>query len=851
MTHTLDVFKYLHEGALIITPNNRLSLQLLQTYDATYRDQNTLLTKPKCFSYDSFLRHMFHKLRHQTPHHPHPLLLSEHQIRYLWRLVLRQHHVDAISAGLLDVVHEAWVRCQAWQISYDDPTFNDTTHTRRFQRWFKAFQHELTTHNAIATQLIPAYLIHHQIQPPSHSMIWTCFDEFTPIQQQLQRTLEQQNCSQYIDDLQPKDLIAAGYEGLVQCLAAHDEQEEYQQMIAWVDERLAQGAQHIAIVVPDLQAQAHTLQSMFDHHFSPDLYNISYGKALSDFPVVGTALQWLALDLEHVTAHQIRLLLQSPFISSSQKEFIARSQLLQDSSMMKEFELSWPDFLLQIASSAPLLYAALQPLSPYPELDSPSAWTSHFKQRLECMGYPGEGPILSETYQCFHRFIAVLDDVMSLNAVTSVMSAAEAIQALHELTHSVVFQIKKPATPITILGLLEASGCLFDSIWVTGLTDQCLPHKTRFSSWLPISLQKETSMPYTCAQREFERAQMALERLAFACDTIVYSYPKMLNDQPQAACVLIKNHPIFPIKSLTFDVKPIDLIRYDDSYMHPPESLAHLSGGTALLAHQAKCPFQAFAAHRLKARPAPDKADGLDLMERGQVLHRILEMLWKKLGSQAALLAMNSTHLEQTIHTLIQTTLTVFSQTRYSSFSPLAQKVEYDRLKCLVYASLDWEKQRQPFVIESLEQTYLFTLADIPFKVRIDRLDRSLQDRPTKTVIDYKTSLPTTQPWIEERPEAPQLLLYALLDTHINTLLFMQLKTGRMTLSGFSAESMNDRGITSVKAPKTWADHYAYWEQQLTQLASEIKLGHCMPQPKRHSLCQQCAFGALCRIETH
>ncbi len=850
MKHTLDVLNYLHEGAMVITPNNRLSLQLLQAYDASYHSTGTLLIKPQCFSYEAFLRHLFGKLRHQLPHQPHPLLLSEHQTRYLWRLILNQHHVDPISTGLLDVVYEAWARCQAWQISPNDVSFDSTTHTRRFQHWFKTFQQTLIVQNAIAAQLIPEYIIKTQAELPAQCMIWSCFDEFTPIQQHLQQALEHSNCPQLFDDLIAKDLGTTTHNSSVHSLPAHDQQEEYQQMLAWVDERMAQGDQQIAIVVPDLQAQAQTIQNIFDHHVTPHAYNISYGAPLSDFPVVGAALQWLALDLHHVTTHQIRLLLQSPFLSGTQKEFIARSQVLQESTMMKESLVSWSEFLTQIATPTPILHSALQQIQPYPEQDSPSAWTSHFKERLELMGFPGEGPVLSETYQCFNRFIVLLDDLMSINAVASSMSANEALQLLRELAHTVVFQIKKPVTPITILGLLEASGCLFDSIWVSGLTDQCLPHKTRFSPLLPISLQRECLMPYTCSQREFERAQQGLERLAFACNHIVYSYPTMLNDQPQLPCVLIKNHPILPSKTVSLKVKALGLERYEDTYFHPPDSLEHVPGGTALLAHQAKCPFQAFAAYRLKARTAPERTDGLDLMERGQILHRVLEALWKKLGSQAALLALSSTHLEEVIEQIVKTTLSTFRQTRYASFSPLTQQVEHNRLKCLVYESLEWEKQRQPFVIESLEQTYKLTLADIAFQVRIDRLDRSLQDIPIKTVIDYKTSLPTTQPWAEDRPEAPQLLLYALLDKQIHTILFMQLKTGHMTLSGFSADRMSEQGITSVKPPKTWSDHHAYWEQQLTHLAHEIKTGYCAPQPKRTSLCQQCSFHGLCRLET-
>ncbi len=836
-----ELFQCLHDGALVITPNNRLAVHLLQTYDRLYREtQNGPLPKPLCFSYETWLLYLFNQLTHRFAQTAHPILLSPHQQRYLWLMILQQHQEEMVSAGLLEVIQEAWRRCIFWQIAPVDPALQQTTHTRRFQKWFQAFQQFLDTHQATTIELIPQYLINTKHPIQSRPMIWACFDEFTPVQTALQKKLREQNCPQLFEDYQEKPID--GY-----CFPATNQQDELQQAIMWAHKRLAQGDQHVAIIIPDLQKQIQTVQSVFAQHFPQDLYNISYGKRLLDYPIIRTALHWLALDLQHCNAQQIRVLLHAPFLKGGHSEFVARSQILQDSLIMKAQELAWHDFLTQIKSHAPCLYACLQEIKPYPKNDSPFAWTTHFKERLRLLGFPGDAAIDSTTYQCLNRFHLLLDDFMSLNVLTTVMSAEDAIQSLRDLASNVLFQIQKPATPVTILGILEASGCRFDSIWVMGLTDQCLPQKTKFSPFLPISMQKKLIMPHTDAQREFKRAQWVLQRLGYASTTIVYSYPQTVADQPQLASAMIQHYPVYVALPLNVsDWLPRAEV-YQENYCHPPRMGSRFSGGTALLASQAKCPFQAFAAHRLKIKPALTYTDGLDLSERGQILHQIMETLWRKLKCQAQLLQLSSEQLAKMVQDNVDSTLQSFIAMRPAGLAGLSQEVEYQRLTQLAQACLEWEKLREPFQIEALEQNYEITLAGLPLKVRVDRLDQNLL-QPSKTVIDYKTSLPTTKPWREERPEAPQLLLYALLDKQITTLVFIQLKAGRMTLQGLSATPNDELGMQNLRAEEAWSTYQQHWETQLTLLASEIQQGYCEPKPKRSSICQNCSFHSLCRV---
>ena len=391
--------------------------------------------------------------------------------------------------------------------------------------------------------------------------------------------------------------------------------------------------------------------------------------------------------------------------------------------------------------------------------------------------------------------------------------------------------------------MLEASGCHYDGIWITGLTDQTLPQKTKLSPFLPIHLQKSLIMPHTDAHKELQRAQLSLQRFGYASNTIVYSFPQTIIDQPQLPCTLIEYHPIFTPLPITEKAYHCDLETYQEYYVHPPKSGEPFSGGTALLANQAKCPFQAFALHRLKIKINPNAMDGLDPMERGQILHGALEALWAKLQNQANLLRLSATELNEMILICIHTTLQLFTH----RLSSLALEVETIRLQSLIEASLLWEKQRDPFQVAALEASYQITLAGLPLHIRVDRLDQSLYSQ-SKMIIDYKTSLPSSKPWLEERPEAPQLLLYALLDKQIDTLIFMQMKAGRITLQGLSAQPYATIGIQTLKEHESWSNYQQHWEQQLTLLAQEIQQGYCEPKPKRPSLCQQCSVQSVCRI---
>jgi probable DNA repair protein len=822
-------------GAVLITPNNRLSHHLLALYMA--QQPQLCIEKPACYPYTTFIHRLYQQVRAAYPHHAHPRLISDQMTRLLWQHVLSPSCPEACNQGLLTTVMSAWTACEDWQLSPQHPEFNHKRETQQFQRWQQTFQQHLDHQHAITTEQVINYCLTHQFLPTMPALVWVCFDDYTPVQRALQTALTHRNSPQQHYDLTHIPATA-------QCIEAESLDDEYQQCIQWLKQKLAAGERRLGVIVPDLTTHAATIQRLFKRHFSEQQLNISFGRPLAEYTLVAHALQWLQLDVTAFTGHQIRLLLSSPYLAHAHQESSARMQLLQDNAAFNTSELALPSVLQYLHSTCPQLKLSLAQLQPLPSLAPTNTWANQFKQRLITLGFPGDGSLNSASYQCLQRWYGLLDEFHAFSLIMPQMTHAQAIAALQQLANTTLFQPQQaPDAPIHILGLLEASGCRFDSLWVMHLTDQVLPQKTHLSAFIPLNLQRELDMPHANPTREYHYAQHILHRLQQGAQETYFSYARHQDDTPYLPSPLIQH---LNATRITYTPPTTDavLITQTELYCHPVLTQEHITGGTQLLANQAKCPFKAFAAHRLHAKVPPAYTEGLSLPERGQVLHKSLELLWRQLQTQAVLLQQDTDTLAHDITTCVQQALVLINSPPRLSFPPLLQTLEIQRLSQLIQASLRQEKTRPAFTVLALEKTAQLELAGLSIQLKLDRLDACEDGK--QWVIDYKSKAPDRKPWLDDRPEEPQLLLYALLDPHICGLLFMELRQGQASYLGLTDEAVE---LPGVKADPHWHDSKATWRSQLEALALEFQHGLCTPTPTRASTCMRCEFQMLCRIE--
>jgi ATP-dependent helicase/nuclease subunit B len=552
----------------------------------------------------------------------------------------------------------------------------------------------------------------------------------------------------------------------------------------------------------------------------------------------------ITLEPKTITNAELRLLLSSEYLAFDQSEIIYRFELINNNKILLTNTIELENVIQEIKPYSPKLAKALSSINTYPDFAHPMDFVVLFKARLEALGFLQDKLLDSPSYQCFQRAMLFLDEFQELAFIKNQISFNDAMLILNDLAMNSVFQLQQPRTNINILGILEASGATFENIWVCNLTDKSLPNQTNFSAFIPIELQKNLSMPHTSLVRELDFARKQLLRFQNCANNVVFSFASFIDDIPMIICPLIKHLPLYETNICITSPENVALVEYIENYLVPVIQTETINGGTSLLANQAKCPFKAFASHRLHASEQL-MSDNQNAIIRGQIMHKIMELIWRELKTQDNLLNIEHHHLQNLIADKIQETLKQFKLTDSQHLEDISNIVEVDRLKRLVNIALDFEKKRPKFQISAIEEKFNITLAEINFKIRVDRIDNIEQGK--KLIIDYKSSLPISLPWFEDRPDEPQLLLYALLDDEIKAIAYAQLTSAKLITKGISFDDIKINGVKYDLKCGDWQSLKQKWASQLTNLAFEFKSGLADPNPSKEYVCTQCSFQNLCR----
>jgi len=256
----------------------------------------------------------------------------------------------------------------------------------------------------------------------------------------------------------------------------------------------------------------------------------------------------------------------------------------------------------------------------------------------------------------------------------------------------------------------------------------------------------------------------------------------------------------------------------------------------SVLANQAACPFRAFAIHRLGAREV-DAADiGISPSERGTVAHEALEYFWREIGSQRELLARSAQEIDSVIERCVGAALDSRLSRRHRNASlERSRALEKMRLHNLLTEWLEQERRRPDFTVVEREKQRKVEVGGLALEIKADRLD--LFRDGTHAILDYKTSdKQGVKDWEGDRPNAPQLMLYATKSEHaISAVQFAVLVPGATELTGYSGQELQRR------LPE--------WSNVVEQLGASFLRGDAAVDPKDGAkTCEFCALPSLCRI---
>lgn len=267
-----------------------------------------------------------------------------------------------------------------------------------------------------------------------------------------------------------------------------------------------------------------------------------------------------------------------------------------------------------------------------------------------------------------------------------------------------------------------------------------------------------------------------------------------------------------------------------------------LKGGSTLLKEQAECPFKAFAHFRLNVSALEMGQALLEPMQKGQMVHSVLEKIWGSLKSQERLCALSQSERLELITQKVEETLWHVNVPARRS---LIRQLEKSRLIRVLQAWLELEMQRPLFHVVACEAKSMIVIEGLQFNLRIDRIDEVEQG---KLVIDYKNGEISSRAWFEERLRDPQLPLYVLGNQAVGAV-FASLKVGKMDFVGVVKDAAAEFQHVKKATHKAWDIQCQDWHNQLNILATEFRAGHLAVAPIDDKACLYCDLSAFCRIK--
>ena len=873
---------------LFITATTRLARELRRLYDnEQIADGRATWLSPDVLPVNAWLTQLWQEWLYSDRASKPVQLLRESQERTIWEDIVRgpAGNSELLQVGATtDAAMGAWNLACGWRLPADRPEWNDTSDSEVFRIWADEFGRRCDENNWLSSGHL-AEFISDRLEDGSISVpgriVFAGFTGLTPAQKHLLKTLRRNGIQ--VEEQDDRD--AAGDSHPVR-IGLIDPEAEVRAAAQWTRQRVKDPSraggpdERIGIVVPDLAAYRSQLERVFSQEFHPNallspgsdaerIFNISLGPTLPDYPLVDAAFLILRAHPFGMAPEDAGRLVRSPFISGASEEYTSRALLDAAMRRRREAEISI-SLIIRMAQegtephSCPELARSLsrwkKEWEALPTEQMPSEWAASLSRLLEAIGWPGERPLNSPEYQTAGAWRDLVSELATLDGVVAgSLTLSGAVTSLGRLAAGRHFQPESEPAPIQILGIFEAAGLRFDHLWVMGMHDGVWPRSSGPNPFLPLRLQREMNLPGSSPGRELAFAKLLTDRLLSGAPSVVVSYPEREADSDLRPSPLFVRLGEVTAEDLgiTGTIDYVEQLRLSsametiDDHDAPPWDgpLAH--GGTAIFADQAACPFRAFAKLRLGADAIGDAVvePGLSALDRGLLIHGVLERVWNQLQSHEVLLSTSTDQLRSVVRLGVEALIRQMSARKSALTKTRFAAIEQIRLTRLVTDWLELEKARLPFTVVEQEEKHHVRVGGIDLAVRSDRVDR-LEDG-TRVVIDYKSSdRHRPSEWDGDRPDAPQLPLYATtLDEEWSGVFFGILKTGKIGFRG----TASSEGIVPFVKPKPkdvpLDEAIENWRVVLDRLGEEFRQGKAVVDPKKPGqTCQYCGLGALCRI---
>ena len=225
-------------------------------------------------------------------------------------------------------------------------------------------------------------------------------------------------------------------------------------------------------------------------------------------------------------------------------------------------------------------------------------------------------------------------------------------------------------------------------------------------------------------------------------------------------------------------------------------------------------------------------------------MHKAVEKVWERLGSQSVLRAMPA----EDLRLLIQSAVADAVNNGETGFlHRLVTRAEQERLERIVWDWLAVERSRkQPFIVETVEQECHFEAPGLRLRLRVDRIDRL--ENGNVLLIDYKSGPQSRNKLKGTRPKEPQLLVYAASSAdQVDGIFFAEMKPNAVRAVGVSREKQFESKSVDIKK-HDWNSFLEESRAEVYRLADQFVNGYAAVDPISADVCGYCPSKPLCRV---
>jgi ATP-dependent helicase/nuclease subunit B len=869
-------------GAVVVTGNQRAARSLRRAFDQRNRAMGLRNWAPaKVLAWDAWTASLWRGLLLEG--HATELLLNRTQEHAVWRTIL---DADEELASLRSVDSLADIAAEAWRLlsSYEGrERLRGTagrTDTRAFQRWARAFERRCGAEGFVAEaqleERLSDSLRQGVLRLRAAGVVLVGFDGMTPAQTRLVEALRLAGVA--VEELSTRVRVTRRM-----LVGAANEREEMEAAARWIRGTLESMPEaKIAVIVPRLETQRSEIDRVFREVLAPEAediragndavpYEFSLGTRLAETSMVAAALDLLRWTTGPLPLERVSALLLSPYFAKAADERTARAALdafdLRKAGMLRP-EVSLEDLSTIVGGSKrrgklPVFAAVLRTLrfsaGRVQGMNSRSheEWAREMRGLLEDAAWGAGSGETSFEFQMRRKWESALDELATLDFDGAAVEFEQALMGLERIARQTMFAPESREAPVQMMGPLEAAGGTFDAMWFLRAGELSWPMQTATSSLLPWALQRELGMPGADVARDTEHARSVTERLARCAETVIFSYARESakgeqRPSPVLAGLVLEDVDVVELAGPAVERAVVRLEEIDDveRISTPPDEV--MRGGARILELQAACGFRAFGEQRLWATELERVTPGLDARASGVVVHDVLKRFWDEVHTQKKLREMTLKERDATLTMCIDEALEDETASGATPWDTAYLQVLRYRLQSLLSGWLELERNRSmPFEVRLSEKDFKgVEVGPLRLDVRMDRIDKV---EGGEVLIDYKTGAAEPKQWLTERPDAPQLPLYAIVprEEQLQGVAFALVRPGNLGgMKGFEASPGVLPSTAKMTEASTLEEQVDRWRQVLTELAWEFYRGDARVQPKNYpSTCAHCGQRVLCRLD--